>query len=115
MHHTETIRKTLKFSEGLVPLILSGEKKTTWRLFDDKDLHAGDKLSLLGHDSLREFARAKVLSVTEKSFGQLDENDLGGHERFTGSTEMLETYRGYYGERVTAETMVKVIRFEVTQ
>lgn len=32
--------KVLKFSENLVPLILSGQKTATWRMFDEKDLAA---------------------------------------------------------------------------
>jgi hypothetical protein len=32
--------KTLKFYDNLIPLILSGEKTSTWRIFDDKNLSA---------------------------------------------------------------------------
>jgi hypothetical protein len=39
--------KTLKFRDYLVPLILSGSKTATWRLFDDKDLAKGDAIQLL--------------------------------------------------------------------
>ena len=38
--------KVLKFREYLVPLVLSGEKDSTWRLFDDKDLSVGDEIEL---------------------------------------------------------------------
>ncbi len=36
--------KTLNFSDKLVPLVLSGAKTATWRLFDDKNLAIGDEL-----------------------------------------------------------------------
>ena len=34
--------KLVKFRDYLVPLVLSGEKDSTWRLFDDKGLSEGD-------------------------------------------------------------------------
>jgi len=34
--------KTVKFRPDLAQLIMDGKKTTTWRLFDDKDLQAGD-------------------------------------------------------------------------
>ena len=36
--------KTLKFKQCLVDQILRGEKTSTWRLFDDKDLNIGEKI-----------------------------------------------------------------------
>jgi len=35
--------KKLKFEPNLVPKILSGEKTSIWRLFDDKDLNLSQK------------------------------------------------------------------------
>lgn len=35
--------KTLKFTPELSAKILSGEKTSTWRLFDDKNLQKGDR------------------------------------------------------------------------
>ena len=32
--------KILKFAPKLVPLVLSGEKTSTWRMFDEKDFIA---------------------------------------------------------------------------
>ena len=39
--------KTLKFTTQLVEKILSGEKTSTWRLFDDKDFKNGDNLAFI--------------------------------------------------------------------
>ncbi|NOY35708.1 MAG: ASCH domain-containing protein, partial [bacterium] len=49
------MRKSLKFKEHLVPLVLSGEKISTWRLFDDKDLRVGDKVDLINSDTKEVF------------------------------------------------------------
>lgn len=43
----------------LVPLVLSGEKTSTWRLFDDKDLQKDDDLLLINKATGDEFAKAK--------------------------------------------------------
>lgn len=37
-----SMNKTLKFAPDLVPLVLSGKKDTTWRLWDDKNLTEND-------------------------------------------------------------------------
>ena len=39
--------KILKFKNELVSLISSGEKDSTWRLFDDKNLQEGDEVILV--------------------------------------------------------------------
>jgi len=52
-------------------MILAGEKDVTWRIDDEKNISAGDELSLLRKEDLNEFARAKVLRTKETTFGQL--------------------------------------------
>jgi hypothetical protein len=39
--------KTLKFDHNLAQLILKGEKTTTWRLYDDKDLSVDDVIKVV--------------------------------------------------------------------
>lgn len=58
--------KTLKFKPHLVPLILSGEKDSTWRLFDDKDLKEGDELQFINSKTDDVFGIAVILSTREK-------------------------------------------------
>jgi hypothetical protein len=105
--------KYLKFEEDLVPLILSGKKTTTLRLFDDKDISEGDHLRLIDKDNGEEFARADVTMVYEKKFGDLNEDDLAGHEQYESFLHMREKFHQYYGERVNDETLVKIIRFRL--
>lgn len=107
------MKKALKFLENLVPLVLSGEKTSTWRLFDDKDLSIGDELSFLEHGTGKEFARAKIVGIREKKLGEITDADCDGHERYANRDEMFETYRGYYGDKVTENTPVKIISFEL--
>ncbi|MFH1089686.1 MAG: ASCH domain-containing protein [Candidatus Uhrbacteria bacterium] len=105
--------KTIKFRPNLVPLVLSGEKTSTWRLFDDKDLSIGDEISMLNKETLVEFAKAKITAIEEKKLGELVDDDFSGHECYESIEERYKTYRGYYGDRVTSETIAKIIDFEI--
>jgi hypothetical protein len=104
--------KTLKFRKVLSELILKGEKNTTWRLYDDKDLSTGDIISFLVWETLKEFAKVKLISVNETSFGELTDEDWEGHEKFQSDDEMYKTYSKYYSRKVTKDSPVKIIKFE---
>lgn len=105
--------KSLKFRKTLSELILKGEKTTTWRIFDDKDIQVGDELRCLVWETKEEFARAEVVSVREVAFKDLTDEDLDGHEKFSSEEEMYETYSKYYNETVTENTIVKIIKFKL--
>lgn len=104
--------KKLRFAEPLPGLVLSGEKNTTWRINDDKEISAGDELSLC-FDDKSEFARAIVTRVNETTFQNLSDEDKERHEKFISDEEMLETYSKYYNMQVGLETEVKVIKFKL--
>ena len=104
--------KTLKFRKELSELILTGEKNTTWRLFDDKNLSIGDVLSFLVWETLEEFAKVKITSVKETTFGELTDEDWNGHEKFSSNEEMYKTYSKYYNRQVASDSPVKIIKFE---
>jgi len=105
--------KTLKFDSSLVSLVLSGEKTSTWRLFDDKDLSVNDDLILLNKQIGEEFGKARIIEVREKALKGIVEADYDGHEKFESPEAMIETYKSYYGDKVTPETTVKIIKFEL--
>lgn len=60
--------KTLKFTSQLVDEILAGNKTSTWRLFDDKDLKNGDKLIFINKDTGDQFGTATITSLKVKSW-----------------------------------------------
>lgn len=105
--------KTLKFRPHLVSQILSGIKDSTWRLFDDKDLQKGDLITLKNSETLEDFAKAEIVNVREKKLGKLEDSDFEGQEKFKNEEKMYETYRKYYGDKVTPETVVKIIKFKL--
>lgn len=105
--------KTLKFMPHLVDLVLSGEKTTTWRLFDDKDLTAGDIVTLIKRPELVPFAEAEIINVSEKPLKDIAEADLEGHEKYDSQQKMYENYSRYYNRPVDGNTLVKVVRFKI--
>ncbi len=107
--------KTLNFRQNLSELIRKGEKTTTWRLFDDKDLTTGDMVVFAVWETKQPFAEATLTSVREVEFGKLAEKDWEGHERFASEKEMYDKYSLYYNTDVGPETKVKIINFVITK
>jgi hypothetical protein len=105
--------KTLKFRDYLVPLVLSGEKDSTWRLFDEKDIKEGDELNLINWNTGEEFTKVTVIETKEKMLKEIEEGDFDGHERFESEEKMYEEYKKYYGDKVTPESIIKMIKFEL--
>jgi hypothetical protein len=103
--------KTLKFTSESSAKILSGEKTSTWRLFDDKDLQEGDRLVFINKGTGNYFGQAVITSLHEKFLGTLTDDDWIGHEKFSSEAEMYNTYRTYYGDRVDKDTEVKILSF----
>ena len=106
-------KKAIKFRSELAVLVLAGEKDSTWRLFDDKNLSEGDEVDLINWDTKEKFAEATLIKVWEKKMGELKEADFDGHEKFANEEEMYKTYRTYYSDKVGPETVVKIIRFQL--
>jgi hypothetical protein len=103
--------KTLKFKPHLAEMIRTGEKTSTWRLFDDKNLQEGDDVARCENGNDEPFAQARITKIIEKPLSSLTEEDWIGHERFATEEEMYATYRTYYGSAVNPNTLVKIIRF----
>ncbi|MBU2616007.1 MAG: ASCH domain-containing protein [Nanoarchaeota archaeon] len=104
--------KTIKFAQPLIPLILSRQKSTTWRVNDEKNLSPSEIVNLL-NDTREEFGKAEILNIKEKIFGNLDDEDKEGHEKFSSDKEMYETYSRYYGFQIVPETKLKIIKFKL--
>ena len=103
--------KTIKFRSHLAELVAKGEKTSTWRLFDDKDLSVGDIVDFINWDTGVKFAEAKLTDVYEKTLSTLEDADWVGHEKFASEEEMYATYKTYYGDGVGPDTVVKIIHF----
>ena len=108
----EMNRKVVKFTPQLSELVKKGEKYTTFRIFDDKDLSEGDEIVLATRDgdTVTEFGEAIITKVNIKTVSTLSKDDFIGHEKI--GSNILEHYKGYYGNTIDNNTEVKVIRFK---
>jgi ribonuclease HI len=112
--------KTLKFDHELAKLIIAGEKTSTWRLYDDKDLSVDDEIKFIDKvnpadsKTWQMIGEGIVTEVIEKKLGSVTEDDMKGHEAFDSREQMLNVYKDYYGERVTFDTPVKIVFFKFT-
>ncbi len=98
-----------------MPLVLSGEKTSTWRLWDDKDLQVGDKISFLNSETKEEFTLGELVEVFEKQFKDLNKDGWSGHEKFSSEKEMYDSYSKFYSREVTSETFVKIVHFKISK
>lgn len=105
--------KTLKFAPHLVEKILSGEKTSTWRLFDDKDLREGNELVFINKETGEAFGTATITSLKIKTLGTLTSDDWMGHEKFSSENEMYAKYRTYYPDKTVDQNIeVKILTFD---
>lgn len=110
--------KTLKFDHELAQLIEKGEKISTWRLFDDKDLRVNDDIKIIDKvdprdpQSWRIIGTAKITEIVEKRLEDISEENMQDDHAYATKKEMLEKYRSYYGNQVTGKTPVKIIYFD---
>ena len=59
------------------------------------------------------FAKATITKVIEKRFGDLNDSDKQGHERYNSDEEMYAEYAKYYNVPVNPGKLVKIIWFEL--
>lgn len=97
----------------MVKDILSGKKTKTWRMFDEKDLSTGDEIEFVSQETEEFITFAKITDVKVKKFGDIEGADFDGHNPYPSREAMLETYRGYYGDKVDWNTQIKMLTFEL--
>ncbi len=105
--------KKVKFRSSHFTKISPNYTNITWRFFDEKNLQKGDELILVNSDTDREAGRGIVLEVFEKRLGLVDRVDFPTHEVYHTRDKLYETYRGYYGDIVTLDTLVKIVKFKL--
>ena len=88
--------KRVHFAPNLVPKVLSGEKTSTWRLWDDKDLQEGDIVEFANSETREVFAKTRLIKVIEKPFKDLSEDEKVGHKKYTSEEELFKTFEKYY-------------------
>jgi hypothetical protein len=81
--------KKLKLEHKLAQRVLSGEKTSTWRIFDDKDLSVNDKVLLIDKvdprrpETWKNIGVATINAVVQKRLSEISEADMDGHRSIT--------------------------------
>jgi len=111
--------KKLKLDHKLAERVIAGEQRSTWRLFDDKELSVNDDVELVDKvesdnpETWRPIGVAHINKIIEKRIGDIESADAGSGEM--GSPEdLVDTFQKYYGPNVTSATSVKMIYFDFT-
>ena len=92
---------------------MSGQKSSTWRLWDDKDLTTGDIVEFGNSETREVFAKAEITKVVEKQFKDLNEEEKEGHEKYESEEELFKQFEKYYGKPVNNDTVFKIIWFKL--
>lgn len=109
--------KSLKLDHELAQQVIAGEKTSTWRVFDDKDLSVNDEIRLLDKvdperpETWHSIGLARIERIIEKKIADISETDMDGHEDYATTDDIVITFRKYYGNDVTETTPIKIIHF----
>ena len=102
------MNKTLKFRPHFIQHILAKSNGITTRLFDEKNIAAGDTVDFLASDTGKKFATAKVTKTYERPFDQVAQEGRS-------PTGLYEQYRNYYQRLIEPTTPMKFIYFDIVQ
>ena len=109
--------KTLKFNHQLASMIISGQKTSTWRINDEKNLSVDDEIQIvdkvdrIDKSTWTVIGTARINQILAKRLGQINNEDFEGHEEYSSKEEMINTFKGYYGEDINENTAVKIVQF----
>jgi len=103
--------KTLKFKSAIAKNILNGTVARTWRLFDDKQLEVDDILQLINSDDSKPFGYAKINRIVVKHIKDVTDDDMERHKIYKNIDAIINEFKGYYGNKVRPESVVKIIDF----
>lgn len=100
------MNKTLKFKPGLIETILENKRSVDVRLFDDKNLSAGDAIDLLNADTNEVFATGMITAISESTF----EETVKGVD---DTAELYDMYKTYYGRDIKPTDVAKIVRIDL--
>lgn len=109
--------KALKLDHAFAGLLIDGAENATWRINDDKDLHVNDLVTLIDKvnplkpETWVSVGVGQIVSILEKQLGSITEQDILPGEKLLPLPELLKKYRSYYGQQVSEDTPVKIVKF----
>lgn len=106
--------KKLKLDHNTAISIDEGGLRTTWRLYDDKDLSVNDTIELIDKVDPQNpehwvvFGTAQITSIIEKRLGEaIGQSTPDDQDR----ADLFKKFQQYYGPNVTNDTVVKIVSF----
>lgn len=111
--------KTLKLNHKEAQEILSG-RRTTWRLYDDKDLSVNDTVQLIDKviaddpASWNIIGTAQVTKIVQKQLGDITQTELK-KEGYKSIQSLIDTHARFYGRQVLDLTPLKVVHFTLNE
>jgi len=100
----------------MAQLIAKGQKKTTWRLNDDKDLHVNDQISIIDKVNAavpatwQTIGEAHIRRILEKPYHEIGPADVDDKKDFEGP----QLLKKHYGKTIDRNAIVKIIHFDFT-
>lgn len=112
--------KMLKLNHTEALAILQG-KRTTWRLFDDKDLLVNDVVQLLDKSSKPDdpdewtiIGTARLTKIVEKRLEEVTSHELS-QQGYESQSAMLDAFSDFYKRSIRQDVPVKIIHFDFTE
>lgn len=108
--------KSLKFDHELAQLIAAGQKTSTWRVNDDKDLHVNDRVSIIDKvdaakpATWKAIGEGRIRQILEKPYREIGPADVAEKKEL----ESPELLKKHYGESIDSNAIVKIIHFDFT-
>lgn len=108
--------KTLKLNHDIAEQVSSRQRRSTWRVRDDKDLTIDDRVELIDKvdphhpQSWVVIGIATIEQISIKRINDIAPEDFL-REGYDSKDEMIKTYRAYYGPEVDERTPVKMLTF----
>ena len=102
--------KTLSFKREYIPLLLSGEKRSTVRRLYRKYRVGEEVLLTAGKGDFKAIARIRRIVV--KKLGDLSEEDIS-KEGVKDKESLVKTLKKYYRNRVDEGTRIQILYFDI--
>lgn len=104
--------KSLKFNPRAIPLIITGTKRATWRLLDDKNLSVDDEVEFVNSVTGEAFGLGRLTQITIKKLGDVDLTSDEAEETYDSQEAMYDAFRKYYDDTIGPDTHVKIVQFD---
>lgn len=108
--------KTLKLDHDLALAVRAGTKRSTWRVFDEKNIAVNDVIELVDKLDPSDMASWQIMGtaivnqVVEKRMESITSTEMAEHG-YNSYDELYASFTNYYGDSIGPRTPIKIISF----